>query len=343
MVNGIIRIGIVGAGANTISRHIPGFRAIDGVRVAGICNRSRLSTEAVARQFGIPSVYDHWTDMVDDNELDAIMIGTWPYLHCPVTLAALANGKHVLCEARMAMNSDEARRMRDASRRVPSLVAQVVPAPVTLRVDAMAQRLIAAGFLGDILALEVRDCTDFPDWTSPLHWREDADLSGLNTMTLGIWYECAMRWLGEANMVSASGMTVVKTRKDSDGTLRSIRIPDHVEVSAKMDCGAMAHFTISRICGFAGPPVMTVYGSDGTIRFSKDTLESGKRGDSMSLVSIPPEIEGGWQVEDEFIRAIRGIEPVRRTTFDDGARYMEFTQAVAESIAKSKTIPIRRD
>ena len=343
MANGQLRLGIVGAGANTISRHIPGFKAIDGVRIAGVCNRTRRSTEAVARQFGIPSVYDNWTEMINDRELDAIMIGTWPYLHCPVTLAALASGKHVLCEARMAMNSEEARRMRDAARRAPSLIAQVVPAPVTLRVDAMAQRLISAGFLGDILALEVRDYTDFPDWVSPLHWREDADLSGLNTMTLGIWYECAMRWIGEANTVSACAHTVVKTRKDNDGILRAIRIPDHIEVTANMDCGAIAHFTISRVCGFAGPPTMTIYGSEGTIRFSKDMLEAGKRGDSMSLVSIPPELEGGWQVEAEFIQAIRGIEPVRRTTFDDGVRYMEFTQTVAESIAEGKVIPIRRD
>lgn len=343
MANGQIRIGIVGAGANTVARHIPGFKAIDGVRIAGVCNRTRQSTESVARQFGIPTVYDHWTEMIDDNELDAILIGTWPYLHCPVTLAALANGKHVLCEARMAMNAEEARRMLDSSRRTPALIAQLVPAPVTLRVDAMAQRLIAAGFLGDILAVEVSDCTDFPDWASPLHWREDADLSGLNTMTLGIWYECAMRWLGAANQVSASGRTVVKTRKDARGTLRSIRIPDHLEVTAKMDCGALAHYTISRVCGFAGQPAMSIYGSDGTIRFSKDTLEAGKRGDSMSVVSIPPELEGGWEVEDEFIRAIRGIEPVRRTTFEDGVRYMEFTQAVADSIALGKGVSIRRD
>ena len=52
-----------------------------------------------------------------------------------LTTAALAAGKHVLCEARMAMNATEGRRMLEASRKAPQLVAQLVPAPHTLEVD----------------------------------------------------------------------------------------------------------------------------------------------------------------------------------------------------------------
>lgn len=99
-----IRVGFVGAGENTRVRHIPGFRKIDGVSLAGVVNRSRESSERVAREFGIPRVYDKWEDLVADPEIDAVCIGTWPYLHCPVTVAALDAGKHVLCEARMAMS-----------------------------------------------------------------------------------------------------------------------------------------------------------------------------------------------------------------------------------------------
>ena len=52
-----------------------------------------------------------------------------------MTIAALAAGKHVLCEARMAMNAAEGRRMLEASRKAPQLIAQLVPAPHTLEVD----------------------------------------------------------------------------------------------------------------------------------------------------------------------------------------------------------------
>ena len=134
MNDGIVRVGIVGAGDNTRIKHIPGFRAADGVEIVSVCNRSRASSEKVAGQFEIPKVYDNWLELVEADDTDAICIGTWPYMHCPVTLAALENGKHVLCEARMAMNSQEAHTMLAAARKRPHLVTQVVPSPFTFKV-----------------------------------------------------------------------------------------------------------------------------------------------------------------------------------------------------------------
>lgn len=92
----VIRIGVVGAGRNTIDRHIPGLQAIEGVEVVSVCNRSRASSERVAQQFGIPTVYESWAELIEAPDTDAIMIGTWPYRHCALTLAAISAGKHVL-------------------------------------------------------------------------------------------------------------------------------------------------------------------------------------------------------------------------------------------------------
>ncbi|MBI3463364.1 MAG: Gfo/Idh/MocA family oxidoreductase, partial [Planctomycetes bacterium] len=97
-----IRIGIVGAGNNTRLRHIPGFRALEGVEIAGVVNRSPESTRRAADEHGIPRTYRNWQELIADPQIDAVCIGTWPYLHCPITLAALEAGKHVLTEARMA-------------------------------------------------------------------------------------------------------------------------------------------------------------------------------------------------------------------------------------------------
>src|SRR5205807_4112700 len=91
-----LRIGLVGAGANTRKRHIPGLRALPDVEIVAVCNRRPSSTAAAAREFGIPRTYEHWQDLVADSDLDAVVIGTWPYLHCPITLAALETDKHVL-------------------------------------------------------------------------------------------------------------------------------------------------------------------------------------------------------------------------------------------------------
>ena len=91
-------------------RHIPGLRALPGVDIVAVCNRRPESTAAVTRDYGIPRSYGHWQELVADRDIDAVVIGTWPYLHCPITLAALEAGKHVLTEARLAMNAAEAQR-----------------------------------------------------------------------------------------------------------------------------------------------------------------------------------------------------------------------------------------
>lgn len=336
-----IRVGVVGAGANTVQRHIPGLRAIPGVEIVGVANRSRESSERAAAQLGIPKAYDRWTELVADPAIDAVVIGTWPYMHCPVTVAALAAGKHVMCEARMAMSAQEARAMRDAARARPHLVAQVVPSPFTLGVDRTVRRLIAEGYIGDPLAVTVRDGSSWLDREGPLHWRQDADLSGYNIMTLGIWYEALMRWVGAARRVTAMGRTFVTMRRDASGSLREVRVPEHLDVVGELVCGAQLHIQISRATGLAGPDEARLYGSEGTLRFSGGKLSGGRRGDAeLREIAVPPEEAGGWRVEEEFVGAIRGREPITHTTFDDGVKYMEFTEAVAQSIASGCAVAV---
>src|SRR5206468_659044 len=102
MAQNPLRVGLIGAGDNTRKRHIPGLRAIPDVEIVAVCNRRPSSTETVSREFGIPKSFARWQDLVAAPELDAVVIGTWPYLHCPIAVAALEAGKHVLCEARMS-------------------------------------------------------------------------------------------------------------------------------------------------------------------------------------------------------------------------------------------------
>jgi predicted dehydrogenase len=338
-----IRIGVVGAGANTRARHLPGLQAIAGVEIVSVANRGRESAERVARDFGIPTVYDSWDELVRAPDTDAIVIGTWPYLHCPVTVAALAAGKHVLCEARMAMNAAEARQMLAAAQRHPTLVAQVAPAPFTLGVDATVKRLLTEGFVGALLAVEIRAADGaFLDAAAPLHWRQDIELSGLNVMTLGIWYEALLRWIGPARTVAARGKICVPARRDPEsGRSETVRIPDHLVVLADMECGALATLIFSTVAGGVKVNEALLFGSDGTLRFRDGVLAGARRGDQDFVeIPIPPEELGRWRVEEEFVAAIRGTEKVTRTTFADGVKYMEFTEAVARSMAEGRAVPV---
>src|SRR5712664_3033894 len=178
MTDTTIRVGFAGAGNNTRRRHIPGFKALPGVELVAVANRTKESGERVAREFGVARVHADWRDLVRAPDVDAVCIGTWPYMHCEITLAALEHGKHVLCEARMAMNAAEGRRMLDAAHRAPRLVAQLVPAPHTLEVDATLQRLLAEGYAGEVLAVELQAGQGrFADREEPMHWSSTASTS----------------------------------------------------------------------------------------------------------------------------------------------------------------------
>jgi predicted dehydrogenase len=344
MTNGTIRVGFVGAGNNTRRHHIPKLRAQPGVELVAVANRTRESGERVAREFGIARVHDDWRELVRAEDVDAVCIGTWPYMHCEITLAALGAGKHVLCEARMAMNAAEGRRMLDAARRAPHLVSQLVPAPHTLEVDATIQSLLAAGYVGDVLAVELQATAGgFVDREAPLHWRQDAALSGLNVLNMGIWYEAMMRWLGPARRVASMTKIAVPRRRGAGGAWNDVRVPDHVDILAQLAGGAVAHLRFSAVTALAPASEAWIFGADGTLRLEADAkrLSGGRRGErELREIPIPAERRIGWRVEEEFVNAIRGREKISRTTFEDGVRYMEFTEAVARSAAGGQTVDV---
>ena len=217
-----LRIGIVGAGGITRARHVPGFRAIPGVELHGVVNRSPASTAAAAHELGIGTTYPDWHALVADPGIDAVVVATWPYLHAPVTIAALEAGKHVLTQARMAMDADEARLMLRASLARPDLVAMVVPSPLSFWCDATIQRLLAEGTLG-----ELRHMTVTWDTSGPAEaWRLQRRWSGHNVMALGIVYESIARWLGQAVAVAATGRLRAPIRQVPEGRITADVLDD---------------------------------------------------------------------------------------------------------------------
>jgi len=353
MDNGIVRMGLIGAVANTRLRHIPGFREQDGVEIVSVANRSRQSGERIASEFEVPKVYDNWQDLIQADDTDAICVGTWPYMHRTMVLAALENDKHVLTEARMAMNAAEAQEMLDASRQVPHLVTQIVPAPQLLQLEPTLQDLISNGYLGELLAVRLRvsdfhgrqDRSDsFVDYEGDLHWRQNRTYSGYNIMGMGIWYEAIMRLVGPATKVMAMTKVYVPRRKDQNGVMQTISIPDHVNVICEMACGAQADLSWSTATGLQMGQELWLFGSEATVHLTGspfDKIYGGHRGDKeLSEIPIPEGKRGKWRVEEQFINAIRGKEEVTHTPFDVGVQYMEFTEAVTRSAQTGQAISL---
>src|SRR5712692_7645066 len=151
-----LRIGIIGAGGIVRSRHLPALRAVEGVELVAVCNRSRESGEAVAREWAIPVVMTDWQALVARPDLDAVFIGTWPYTHAEMSIAALETGKHVFCQARMARNVAEARQMPAAAERHPGQVAMLCNGmPNGAQGDRLIRHLLRQGYLGELREVHV--------------------------------------------------------------------------------------------------------------------------------------------------------------------------------------------
>ena len=336
-----LRIGIVGAGANTRGRHIPGFQKIDGVEVVAVCNRTRESGQRAADEFGIAEVYDRWEDLVRSDRIDAVCVGTWPYMHCPISLGALEAGKHILTEARMAMDLGEARRMHAASA-ASDRVAMVVPAPVYLESEPVLLEMVADGFFGDFLEIHVAALSGEYDPEAPLHWRQRRKLSGRNVMSLGILNETVRRYAGHERSVIAHGKTFTPERLDPEsGQNAAADVMESLGVVAELESGATAVYHLSSVARLGRGGDLEIHGTRGALKLEGGVAYvAGEDEEEYRQLQIPTDRMGGWRVEEDFVDAIRDGVPVTRTSFADGVRYMEFTEAVHLSLEEGRRVDL---
>ncbi len=342
-----VRIGLIGAGANTKLKHIPGLQAIEGVEIVSVANRTRESGEAVAAEFGIPKVFDAWQDLIADPDVDAVVIGTWPNTHCEMTCAALEAGKHVLTEARMARNLAEARQMHQTARKHSKLIAQIVPSPLGLASGSHVDQLIKGHFIGDLREIVVLGVTSqFWDYSQPLHWRQDADISGNNIMYLGILQETLQRWAPPPVQVFAQTELFEPTRPlPEESRFAQVTIPDSVQILAELQGGIRAIYHLSGIALYGPGLQIHFYGSRGTVKVDfcdgRERIYAGRSEDNgIKEIPIPEEELGSWQVEADFIAAIRGEKKVTLTDFASGVKYMEFLEAVALSASNNEPVAL---
>src|ERR1700761_1504555 len=265
-----LRIGIVGAGGIVKQKHLPGLQALPNVEVVAVCNSRIESAQAVAKEFKIAEVFSDWAELLDRPDLDIVWIGTPPVLHAPITISALEAGKHVFCQARMAMNLREGREMLAAAQARPDQVTMLCPPPHGMKGGRFFQKLLQDRYVGDLWHFRLTAFNaQFADPLAPAHWRQRTELSGLNVLSVGIYAEVLQRWLGAPRRLHAQMKVSVPKR---DGYV--VHVPDVVQVIGQWGNGLAGNLEWSGVAQFPPDETLTIHGRDGTLvyNFTQDKI-----------------------------------------------------------------------
>jgi predicted dehydrogenase len=257
--------------------------------LTAIAGRNAEAVEQAARAWGWQSWTDDWRSLVERDDIDVIDITTPGALHAEIALAALAAGKHVLCEKPLANTLDEAREMTAAAqdaavRGVLSMVGFNYRRTPAL---ALARDLVAQGRLGDIRhirAVYLQDWINDPEF--PLVWRlrkEEAGSGALGDLGAHLidlaYFLTGRRITG----LSALTRTFVEERplaasasglSGAAGSERGrVTVDDAAVFFADCEGGAVATFEATRFApGRKNAMRIEVNGSDGSVAFDFEAM-----------------------------------------------------------------------
>ncbi|TXK18641.1 Gfo/Idh/MocA family protein [Homoserinibacter sp. GY 40078] len=293
--------------------------------MAVIVGRDPERTEATARQQGWREAVTDWRDVVERDDIDVIDICTPGDSHAEIALAALAAGKHVLCEKPLANTVAEAELMAAAARDAAELGVLAMCGFSYRRTPAIAlmQRIVAEGRLGEIRHVRAQYLQDWiSDPDAPLTWRLDKEKAGSGALgDIGAHIIDTSQWVSASviTAVSAQLRTFVPTRPvlgESSGLggrgvedqpRGPVTVDDAAAWTATFDNGALGVFEATRMAlGRLNANRVEINGSTGSIAFDFERMnelefydaadEAGLQGFRRIQVTEPehPYLDAWW-------------------------------------------------
>jgi len=171
---------------------IPAMQASELVEVRAIASRSLPAAQAAAQRLGIARAHGSYEALIADPEIEAIYNPLPNHLHVPLTLQAVAAGKHVLCEKPIAITAAEAEQLGAAASKVHVMEAFMVRFHLQWQ---RAREIVRSGALGELRGIQVLFAyfNDNPD-----NIRNQADIGGGALYDIGCYPIVAGRYFFEA-------------------------------------------------------------------------------------------------------------------------------------------------
>lgn len=285
------RWGIIGPG-RIAGKFAKDLQVVPDAELAAIASRS--GGHAFADKFSVPVVYDSYTALVEDPNVDAVYIATPHNFHYEQTKLCLEAGKPVLVEKPLTVNARETEDLIELSRRkgvflMEALWTRFLPIYQTVR------NWLDHGMIGEVIALQASFCfrarQDEQDrWLNP-------NLAGGTLLDLGIYPISAFQWVTKQNPVNVHAL----------GTLGDTGVDISLSVNMQYPDGVLAHFVTS--FEFNMKNDLLISGSDGSIHVhgmfggaTSATLDAN----GMETTVTEPHRSGGFEYEtEEAMRCIR--------------------------------------
>jgi predicted dehydrogenase len=320
-----VRWGVLSTAKIGRTRVLPGMMKSPHCAIVAVGSRDLALAQAMAREHGIPKAYGSYEDLLADPEIEAIYNPLPNHLHVPLTLAAAAAGKHVLCEKPIAITAEEARRLKDA------------PADILIAEAFMvrhhpqwhkARDIVRAGDIGTVRAVQIAFSYNNPD---PANIRNRNDIGGGGLLDIGCYAILSGRILFEAEPVRVISLI------DRDPTFGTDRTTSGL---ADFGEGRQLAFTIStqavpfqrvQVLGTKGRLEVEIPYNAPQGEATRLLVDDGSRpaGLSARAIEIPPCDQ--YQLQGEaFSRAVRGLEPLA-FGIDDAILNMRILDALRRS------------
>ncbi len=292
-----VRIAIVGAGAVSDYHHVPAIRLDARAELVAVCDQNPELLARRLSEWSLERGSEDYREICQASDVDALIIATPNYTHCPIAEAAIRAGKHVMCEKPLGLRADEVRAVYHAAR-----AAEVVHMTAFTYRFAPAMRylkdLLDCGQLGVPRHFRSQRFLDGPEtswgWRQ---YREQAGAGDLFDMTIHR-IDFAMDLLGPIAQVSGAVANFAARDRTTDGqACPPSEVDDWSCLIGEFTSGAVGVWEGTTLAkgyhrnGF-GHEWAEVNGSEGSAVYrlhEPNTILLGKTGSDLAAVDVPDE------------------------------------------------------
>jgi predicted dehydrogenase len=354
-----MRVGLIGTSWWADAMYLPALLDHPDGKITTICGRDAGRAADVAQRWNISAHTTDWGQLIDQS--DAVIVASANDSHEEITLAALAAGRHVLCEKPLALDAAGADRMVAAA----AAAGVTTMTPFTYRwmpLFTWVKQLIDDGYIGKPHHLNLRYHTGYARG-GEYAWRFDRELAGSGVLgDLGSHFlHIARWWCGEVSSVGALTDALVEREKRPDGSAYE-PAEDSALITMRFANGGHGVVQVSAVAwegdGFGQTHTAEIHGSEGTLHVYCDWRSRqdvhGIRHDSTGpaeLLAIPDHIWGDARrdtLHNTYRDVFRKGDSMTRSWISaaakgehcqpdlaEGARVQKLVDAAASSAANS--------